>query len=258
MNLTPNQIRDYHTDGFTIVEGLISPRLLKGIAEHLDRAALGQLDSGIAVQVEPEVQRLDIRPENPLNRIRKVSRVVRHDSFFRSVATCEPILSCMQDILGDNLRFFGDEAQLKPAFYGSAHAWHQDAPYFYSIPLPVATVWIAVDEATPENGCLQVVPGLHRQGILKRPNSDQPWFDEGEFDSTDAVPVVLNAGDALFFHLCLPHGSGPNTSSNRRRSLIYRYINVDRITTDMIPLVNRHGCLSNAPDSHPIFRMAIP
>ena len=117
MTLTPNQIRDYHADGFTIVEGLISPGLLKEIAEHLDRAALGQLDSGIAVQVEPEVQRLDIRPENPLNRIRKVSRVVRHDSFFRSVATCEPILSCMRDILGDNLRFFGDEAQLKPAFF---------------------------------------------------------------------------------------------------------------------------------------------
>ena len=243
MTLTSDQIMDYHTDGFTIVKGLIPPGFLKEIADHLDRAALGQLDSGIAVQVEPEVQRLDIRPDNPLNRIRKVSRVVRHDSFFRSVATCEPILSCMRDILGDNLRFFGDEAQLKPAVYGSAHAWHQDAPYFYSIPLPVATVWIAVDEATPENGCLQVVPGLHRQGILKR---------------TDAVPVVLNAGDALFFHLCLPHGSGPNTSSNRRRSLIYRYINVDRITTDMIPLVNRHGCLSNAPDSHSIFRMAIP
>ena len=164
----------------------------------------------------------------------------------------------MRDILGDNLRFFGDEAQLKPAFYGSAHAWHQDAPYFFLTPLPVATVWIAVDEATPENGCLQVVPGLHRQGILKHPSPNQPWFDVGEFDSTDAVPVVLNAGDALFFHLCLPHGSDPNKSSNRRRSLILRYINVDRITPDMIPLVERHGCLSKAFDSHPIFRMAIP
>ena len=61
-----------------------------------------------------------------------------------------------------------------------------------------------------------------------------------------------------FFICACPTALVPNMSSNRRRSLIYRYINVDRITTDMIPLVNRHGCLSNSPDSHPIFRMAIP
>ncbi len=253
MLLSLEQRVEYEESGSTIVEGLIPPGLLRKIGDHLDRAALGELNSGIGVQVEPEVQRENIQPENYLDRIRKVSRLVPNDEFFAAVATNERILACMRDLLGENLRFFGDEAQLKPAHYGSAHHWHQDAPYFYVKPIPACTVWIAVDDATEQNGCLEVVPGRHKCGILERSNPDQAWFEKGEFDTSQAVPVTLKAGDGLFFHLCLPHGSKANTSTFRRRSLIYRYVNVDRIAPDMIPTVMAKGHLGKITYDHPIF-----
>ena len=257
MKITEQQKQDYRDKGYFIARNLIPHDQLETIRERLDMAALGKLDSNIFVQVEPEIQRTGIQTENPLDRIRKVSRVARYDPFFQALAADENILELMRGLLGNNLRFFGDECQLKPAYYGSAHAWHQDAPYFYREPLQVATVWIAIDRATCANGCIEVVPGAHKHGILERRNPKQAWFDADEFDTSGAVYAEIEAGDALIFDILLPHGSGANRTPNRRRSVIYRYINTDGLTPETWEVANRHGALVDDPDVHPIFHNGV-
>lgn len=244
MKITSRQKQEYEETGFFIVRNLIPPDQLNAISERLNMAALGQLDARIAIQVEPEVRKDDIRVDDPLDRIRKVSGVARYDPFFKALAADKNIVELMRGVLGDNIHFFGDECQLKPAHYGSAHAWHQDAPYFHHDPMPVATLWIAVDDATRENGCIEVVPGLHKQGIIERRNADQAWFDEGEFDTSQAVYATLKAGDALVFDILLPHGSGPNQTPTRRRCVIYRYTNAGGLTPEMEAIVERRGDLT--------------
>ena len=239
MKITRRQKRDYVENGFFIVRSLIPADQLNAISERLNMAALGQLDARITIQIEPVVQKDDIWADDPLDRIRKVSGVARYDPFFRALARDKNIVELMRGVLGNNIRFFGDECQLKPARYGSAHAWHQDAPYFHHDPMPVATLWIAVDDATRENGCIEVVPGLHKQGIIERRNADQSWFEEEELDTSQAVYATLKAGDALVFDILLPHGSGPNQTPARRRSVIYRYANADDLTPEMEAIVER-------------------
>ncbi|MDA0749020.1 MAG: phytanoyl-CoA dioxygenase family protein [bacterium] len=254
MKPTSQQIQQYKDNGFTIVPNVIPPDQLERIADRLNQAALGKLDPGISVQVEPEIQRTGTQTANPLDRIRKVARVVPHDPFFRDLACEDGILELARGFIGENIRFFGDECQLKPAFHGSAHAWHQDAPYFHTEPMPVVTLWMAIDDATEENGCIEVVPGLHKQGILERKNAKQAWFNEGEFDTSNAVRAEVKAGGVLVFDIQLPHGSGPNRTPNRRRSAIYRYVNVDHLTPEMKAVAIRHGSLIDDPEAHPVFR----
>lgn len=251
--VSAEQMQEYIENGFFIVRRLVAPEPLRELAEHLDRAALGKLSPGIFVQVEPEVQKSGAATGHPLDRVRKVAHLAKNDPFFRSFVSQDRILGLMRGILGANIRYFGDEAQLKPPFLGSAHPWHQDAPYFHPEPFPCATVWIAVDPATRENGCMEVIPGGHKKGILPR-RTGQAWFEDGELDISQAVPACLEPGDALVFHVLLPHGSGPNRTSLRRRSMIARYVNVDALSASQAHVVIKNGGLEKASALHPIFR----
>jgi len=89
------------------------------------------------------------------------------------------------------------------------------------------TVWIALDEATPENGCMNVVPGAHKDGIM---GHEAAAYDtdiviaDREFTREDAVALPMEPGDALFQHCLLPHFTAPNTTDRWRRALIMSYM----------------------------------
>lgn len=108
-------------------------------------------------------------------------------------------------------------------------ALHQDQYYLRVQPGTCMAAWLALDDCDEENGCLQVVPGTQDLPILCTVNADT---NESFTDVTvplaedmEPVPVVMKAGDVLFFNGQLIHGSFPNTSNDRfRRSLIGHYI----------------------------------
>lgn len=251
--LTDAQREAYAEQGFFVAEGLVPPPLLAALAERLDAAARGQLDERIHRQVEPEIGQRGDPTGDPIEHIRKVQGLAANDPFFSRFVANPRVLSLIHGLFGQEIRYFGDEAQLKPARVGSAHPWHQDAPYFHEEPMDVATVWIAVDDATRENGCIEVIPGAHREGVLARPDDGRAWFEEGEMDVSRAVHAEIAAGDALVFDLQLPHGSGPNLSAARRRSMICRYVNLRTIKPGQRQVVEQHGVLSDDPAAHPIF-----
>ena len=108
---------------------------------------------------------------------------------------------------------------------GRTH-WHQDS----GVGLPEAdetnmvTCWVAVTEATPENGCLQVVPKSHRQGVaLHCTTVDQVGIPEALIEQELATPVPLNPGGVLFFHPMCKHASLDNNSDAFRWSFDLRY-----------------------------------
>ena len=110
--------------------------------------------------------------------------------------------------------------------------WHQDATYWGLEPAEkVVTVWLGLTESTPENGCMQYVPGSHRRGIrthLQRLD-DANLLQSGQFvelaDETDIVAdCVLDAGEFSIHHARILHGSRPNTSDRPRIGLSVNYI----------------------------------
>ena len=116
-----------------------------------------------------------------------------------------------------------------PGFPGQA--WHQDERFIATRDRSLVGVWIALDDATLDNGCLRVIPGSHKMGQLwpTRPHTETEEFDASDesygFNSDDEEIVELKAGSAVFFNGYLLHRSLRNLSDTSRRALVHHYMN---------------------------------
>lgn len=110
-------------------------------------------------------------------------------------------------------------------------AWHQDERYIPTRDRSLVGAWIALDDATVDNGCLWVVPGSHRTGYLfpTRAHDEPDEYDTADqaygFDESDGVPVEVRAGSVVFFNGYLLHKSLKNRTNGFRRALVNHYLN---------------------------------
>ena len=133
-----------------------------------------------------------------------------------------------------HVRLYHDHAMVKPAGQASQQTqWHQDAPFWPMDSVGSLSAWIAVDDVTTENGCMQFVPGSHRFGKLADIN---PYHLEVEGESVldrlgamghtlaDPVAMEMEAGGVTFHHSCTLHRAGPNLSDRPRRAFSVIYV----------------------------------
>jgi phytanoyl-CoA hydroxylase len=128
--------------------------------------------------------------------------------------------------------FLQDQVLMKPAFHGSQVSWHQDSGYWNNIepwidPPAIVTCWVAIDNVTEDNGCVRMVPGSHKYGVLEHRRGGDNFLHVQGVDLDAAQPVVLPPGGVSFHHSCTVHGSAPNRSPNRRRGLALTYVRDD-------------------------------
>ena len=134
-------------------------------------------------------------------------------------------------LLGGAVRFWHDQLFSKPARHGGVVAWHQDYSYWTrTVPMAHLTCWIALDDATRENGCLQYIPGSHRWSLLPRTGL------AGDLDAIATVltdeqrqqfaptAIELRRGEATFHHPLMVHGSLANISDRPRRGAVINVI----------------------------------
>jgi ectoine hydroxylase-related dioxygenase (phytanoyl-CoA dioxygenase family) len=132
-------------------------------------------------------------------------------------------------LVGDNVKGFASQFFIKHAGM-PGNAWHQDENFVPTRDRSLCTAWIALDEATEENGCLRVIPGSHASGVLypMRPHNN-PNLDRAEecydFPGLEtALPIVLQPGSVVFFSGYILHSSTTNRRARGfRRALLYQY-----------------------------------
>jgi phytanoyl-CoA hydroxylase len=139
----------------------------------------------------------------------------------------EPCADIVAGLLGEDIDVFQSMFILKnPGAWGQP--WHQDSYYFNFDQQPQIGLWLAISEATVENGCLYVLPGSHIRPLEnhvpdRRPNANQGYLEILGLDEADAVPVLMQPGDLLVFHSHLIHRSIDNCGSARRAAMVYHY-----------------------------------
>lgn len=106
--------------------------------------------------------------------------------------------------------------------------WHQDSHYFDFNQQPQIGVWLALTEATLDNGCLAVMDGSHQGPIHRhdpdpRPGSNYGYLEVFDYDFSDAKPVLMERGDLLVFHSYLLHRSFDNRAESARMAMVYHY-----------------------------------
>ena len=215
---TSDQIEDFNRDGYLFVRGLFSEEEIGLLGEtarndHAMDQASSTMDDGKGNDV-----RLSLW-NHP------------GDGVYGMVSRCRRVVDGVEQILGEEVYHYHSKMILKDAKVGGAWAWHQDNGYWYQngLLLPdLVSVMIAVDPATKENGCLQVLRGSHRMGRVnhtlsgEQAGADMEHVDEAR-KRLETVHCEMAAGDALFFHSNTLHCSAANNSDHARWALICCY-----------------------------------
>jgi phytanoyl-CoA hydroxylase len=140
------------------------------------------------------------------------------------------IAEVLTQVIGPNVKCMQSMLFVKPPGF-QGQAWHQDEIYIPTRDRSLCGAWIALDDATVENGCLWVIPGSHRNGYLypQKPHGNPDEFDGANesfgFDDSTEMPVELPAGSVVFFNGYLLHRSRKNRSKGYRRALVNHYMN---------------------------------
>ena len=149
------------------------------------------------------------------------------------VASHPSMLNTMSGVLGDDLLVWSCEFFIKEARTTQIVSWHQDLTYWgLGATNDQCTAWLALSPATVDSGCMKFVRGSHKNAIV--PHNDT--FDENnllsrgqeiavEVDEDDATAIELRPGQMSLHHGLMFHGSGPNTSDDRRIGVVVRYVN---------------------------------
>lgn len=153
------------------------------------------------------------------------------DTIYGMFARCETIVNSAEMLLDGEVYHYHSKMIMKDAKVGGAWAWHQDYGYWYQngVLFPdLTSAFIAVDPATRENGCMQVLSGSHHMGRVEHIlTGDQAGADMERVREAEKrlklVYVEMNPGDVLFFHANLLHRSDQNRSDKPRWAMICCY-----------------------------------
>ncbi len=215
---TPRELAQYQEDGFLLVPGLFDTQEMQILLNYAksDQALL----AGASGRKDATGQITKLTLWNEAG-----------DDLYGMFSRSPRIVDRMEQILGGEVYHYHTKMMLKEPRVGGAWEWHQDYGYWYHngclYPL-LASCLIAVDRATRQNGCLQVLKGSHRMGRVDHGKSgDQTGADmevvQAAMERLELVYVEANPGDAVFFHCNLLHRSDQNTSPDPRWSLICCY-----------------------------------
>ena len=224
--VTEADIEYFHQHGYLVINDAFSPTEVEAAVAGMTHLMDGKCPDFRAIQFEPKLvkQKNVLEGQERRNAIRKIFNFVDHEPRLNAMATHSGLLDVLEQIVEDTPELFQDMALLKPPRYGSEKPWHQDCAYF-NLPegTTVVGVWVALDEATPENGCLHVIPGSHIEGpMIHFKRRDWQICDTDVPVARDTM-VPLQPGGCLFWHGLTHHGSPVNQSDQGRRALQFHY-----------------------------------
>ncbi len=223
--LEPADLARFRGQGYLAMEGLLTLDEVARCAGALDDLARRRPE-GVGIQDEPYYQTGGDASQAvpPELRVRKLWKFAGVDPVLGGAVAAPRITAILDQLIGPGARMIQDMALMKPPHRGAEKPWHQDNAYFDWTPLDgVLGVWIALDAATVENGCMQIAPGSHRAGPAPHYHVRDCQLVDQEARVAGAEVVPLAPGGALFFSALLHHGTPPNRSVDRRRALQFHY-----------------------------------
>ncbi len=204
----------FDRDGYVLMEGVLERSMLDAVRIEIDR-----------FEEEKQAMLRDRPTGSPdisaANAITFTELLVARSDICRTFATSDVFARLAADLLAADVRIYWDQAVYKKPEPLREFPWHQDTGYTFTLPQHYLTCWVPLADATVDNGCPWVLPGLHTGGTRKHWWTDVGWrcVDEAH----DAVPVEANAGDVVCFSSLTPHRTGANVTQDVRKAYILQY-----------------------------------
>ena len=218
MKLSPDQVDRYARDGF------LSPiPALTRVEAAECRDKLEAFEQAIGGPLTSDATDARYRSRTHVL-LAWVHRLVRHPA----------ILDAVESLIGPDILVYTSTWFIKEPGSPAIAAWHQDATYFGLRPYVHVTAWLALTDATAENGCMEFLPGSHHRGqlphqagVVAASVNRAGQAVVGDVDDTSAVHAPLSAGEFSLHHTLCLHRSQPNRSSGRRIGLAISYVPTD-------------------------------
>jgi ectoine hydroxylase-related dioxygenase (phytanoyl-CoA dioxygenase family) len=202
-------------EGYFVMENVLEPELLAALTAELDVVEAG-VDQFLGTQ---EGGRFTIAEQGAIT---FSPHAVLSSAAARTVARHRTMVGLARDLLGPDVNLYWDQAVYKKTEKRRRFPWHQDNGYTFVEPQLYLTVWLALTEATVDNGCPWVIPGAHREGTLRHHWVDPiGWQCFADPPGAQAAPVA--AGGAVVFSSVTPHLTGPNSTDAVRKAYIVQY-----------------------------------
>ncbi len=220
-------LEQYKRDGFVIIRNLLTEnevQAVQGLRKRIDAEAE---DNGfqdfIKGKTRYEFEKIESEEYGVRSTLRAVKNPWWNEEVFREVAGSEKILDIVEKLIGPTIFYHSSKLFFKSARGGRRKPWHQDWAYWDTMNQRQVTVWMAIDEATRENGCIEVIPGSHKNGLIKHHHAEDFMIDEGVIDPDLIVYAIMEPGDVLFFDVMTLHASAANHSDKGRLCCIIDY-----------------------------------
>ena len=214
MGITEDQARAFAEDGFLAPVRIADPALAQAYRRRWD-----------------ELEARETLRERDVTRLHSLHL---DQEFVWEIASSDVLLDTLEHLLGPNVLLFGSRVFCKYGPDEKFVSWHQDVyPETWGLEPPIAvTAWYAFDDCDEENGCMYMIPGSHRRGILEHRPSGRPGnllrldqeVEVAAEDAARAVPVTLRSGEVSLHDGATLHYSGPNRSTRRRSGIALRYV----------------------------------
>ena len=228
--LSAEQIDQFNKEGYLYLENAIDADRLKTLQSEFEQwKEQSRAETKAYGETYDKRPRFDVEPGHSANQpaLRRIASPIEISDAYLDVMRNNLALDAVADLLGPNLKFNNAKINSKQPGAATQVKFHQDFLFEPRTNDDMITVLFFIDDVTPENGPLEVVPGTHRKELYEH------WHD-GVYTGAVApeimqkykdksVPCFGKAGSACLMHTTLLHGSGPNLSDKARTLFICEY-----------------------------------
>jgi phytanoyl-CoA hydroxylase len=220
--VTTEEIEQYQKNGFVVLENLIDADELErwrdAVSTAVEHRTSASPREAATAEVSEYYQRVFVQRVN----------LWQTDEAIRDLVLDERIGRLAAELAGiDGIRLWHDQALIKPA-RANPTGWHLDVPYWSFTSPDALSMWLALDDATPENGCLYFIPGSH---LARKYDNVEIGKDLGalfdvypEWRDIEPVAAPMRAGSAAFHNGLTAHGAGANMTARPRRAMTLQFM----------------------------------
>ena len=224
ISLTDEQTTFFHKNGYLAIESLTTATevsRLRGVYDRLFSEQAGRQEGN---QYDLAGTDEDDKPSS----LPQIVNPVNYAPELKDILLKVNARAVAQQLLGPPVEAQGEFAIMKPPQLGAPAPWHQDESYWKEeLEYNSVSIWVPLQEATLENGCMQFIPGSHKGDVLPHhPIGHDPrvhGLEVDECDPSTAVACPLPAGGATIHHCRTLHYTGPNRSSQMRRAYVHTF-----------------------------------
>jgi len=213
--ITDAQRQQLDENGYFLLENVFTTAEMEALAAQIE-----------AHQRRHEARLAEAGGTEGISRAKEISftsHLAEQDDSIRAFATRPDFVAIATQLLGPDIDLYWNQSVFKGPDGQKEFPWHQDDGYTPVSPSPYLTLWLALNDATPDNGCIWVLPGSHKQGLVPHTSSPIGLICHAGDDPDQGVPVPVKAGSIAVFYSLTMHKSGINRSQGTRKAYILQY-----------------------------------